>query len=490
MSSGNNQRPFSDDDRAELERRGISEDDAMWQAEVLRRGAQPASLVRSATVGDGVERLGSEDIARYTSIAEQVARRSRVSKFVPASGAASRMFKEIMEERERGVEGVATQRLLDNLGRFAFIDITGRSRRETLDRLLVGERGVIALPDTPKGLLGFHKYEGETRTAFAEQLYEAAKYVTDAERVCRVHFTVAADAREAFEQHLEEIRPKLESRTGARFEVTFSIQHPSTDTLAIADDGSVFRREDGTILFRPGGHGALLRNLEETRGDLVVVKNIDNVVPEHAMDIVVKWKKILIGCAASLQERVADLVMRCRSGGERQIEEARSFARLRFGREVPAGTSGEALRAAVAASLDRPLRVIGVVRNEGEPGGAPFWTRSSDGVSLQIVESAQVDHGNDEQEKIWRSATHFNPVDIICSLRSADGKPHRLRDFVDDEAVFISNKSYGGANLKALELPGLWNGAMAGWNTVAIEVPSATFAPVKTVFDLLRSEHQ
>jgi hypothetical protein len=481
---------FNEADRAELERRGLSVDDALWQLELLRRGSRPLPLDRPATVGDGIERLGNDDANRFVAAAETEARRGRVSKFVPASGAASRMFRELAEERDRGIEGAATLRFFDNLNRFPMLLAKTGRRTETLSSLLDGADGIVGLPKRPKALIPFHRYEGATRTALAEQLYEAARYATDVERRCRVHFTVSPEHQAAFQQHVEEIRPQLESRTQARFDVTFSIQDPATDTLSLTGEGELFRR-DGALVFRPAGHGALLGNLEQLNGDIVVIKNIDNVVPEHAVEIVVRWKKILIGYAASLQEQMFDMVRRCRSGGERQVEEARSFVRKRFQREIAPGTSGESLRAAVIAALDRPLRLVGVVRNEGEPGGAPFWVRRDDGSSsLQIIESAQVDHSDPEQQKLWSSSTHFNPVDIVCTLRDSEGKSYPLREYVDHDAVFISSKSAGSTTLTALELPGLWNGAMAEWNSIAVEVPPATFAPVKTIFDLLRSEHQ
>ena len=283
------------------------------------------------------------------------------------------------------------------------------------------------------------------RTPFEEHLVEAAATVRDAAGVCRVHVTVPPEHHSAFEAVLERARPRLERETGARFEVRFSEQAPSTDTVAIDEAGRLFRDSEGRLLFRPGGHGALLKNLAESGGDVVLVKNIDNVVPDDLRAPTLLWKRLLAGVLVRLER---------------------------------------------ASTRARPLRVCGVVRNEGEPGGGPFWIDGPRGETRQIVESAQVDLANPAQAAIFRSATHFNPVDLACSLRDASGRPFDLPRFVDERAVFIAKKTHEGRTLFALERPGLWNGAMALWETVFVEVPKETFAPVKTVLDLLRPEHQ
>ena len=267
----------------------------------------------------------------------------------------------------------------------------------------------------------------------------------DAAGVCRIHVTVPPGHRTAFEAVLEEARPRLEGETGARFEVRFSEQAPSTDTVAIDERGALFRDSEGRLLFRPGGHGALLKNLAESDGDVVLVKNVDNVVPDDLRAPTILWKRLLAGCLVRLER---------------------------------------------TSTRTRPLRVCGVVRNEGEPGGGPFWVRGLRGETRQIVESAQVDLANPEQAEIFRAATHFNPVDLACSLRDASGRPFDLPRFVDERAVFIAKKTHEGRTLFALERPGLWNGAMALWETLFVEVPKETFSPVKTALDLLRPEHQ
>jgi hypothetical protein len=300
--------------------------------------------------------------------------------------------------------------------------------------------------ELPKGLIAFHRVQGTVRTAFEEQLLEGTQYTRAHEGTARSHFTVPTESRASFEDCLQRIRSSVEERTHARLDVTFSEQRLSTDTLAATPAGEPFRTDDGALLFRPSGHGALLRNLHDLAADLVVIKNIDNVQPIEANAAIAYWKRLLIGCVVRYAEEHAG---------------------------------------------DRPVRVCGVVKNAGEPGGAPFWVEDARGiVSPQIVESAQVDLTDAGQRRIFESSTHFNPVDLVCSVRNRQGVPFDLTAFVDRSAVFRSKKSHEGRELLALERPGLWNGAMAYWHTVFVEVPASTFAPVKTVFDLLRPEHQ
>jgi hypothetical protein len=346
----------------------------------------------------------------------------------------------------------------------------------------------------PKGLLKFHRYPEGGRTAFEEHLVEAAQTVLDGGGVARVHFTVTADHLDRFEGFCREVRGRYEAALGALLEPTFSCQKSSTDTLAAEVDGSPFRDAEGRLVFRPGGHGALLENLHETRGDIVLIKNIDNIQPERHRAATVHWKRILVGLLVRLQSETFSFVRRLR-GGERSTDlerAARAFVHDRFGCDVSIpGDDPTAAASALLSALERPIRVCGVVRNAGEPGGGPFWVREEDGArSLQIVESAEVDQHSDEQRRIFAASTHFNPVDLVCGLRDASGKPFDLSRFTNPRAVIIARKSADGRDLLALERPGLWNGAMARWNTVFVEVPAETFTPVKTVFDLLRPEHQ
>jgi hypothetical protein len=353
-------------------------------------------------------------------------------------------------------------------------------------------------------VLPFHRYPDGPRTPFEEHLVEAAAVDRDEDGLCLLHFTVSPEHQEDFERLLDRVRPALEERYDCRFEVSFSTQRHATDTLAVDLRNQPFRGEDGELLFRPGGHGALIDNLNELGRDgwdIVLLKNIDNVVPDDRKPIVHLWKRLLGGCLLAVREQAFVHLDRLEAldgvrgkQAETVLREAAGFLETELCRPLPEGFAKADARERqrfLMDALDRPMRVCGVVRNQGEPGGGPFWVESpSGGVSPQIVEASQIDPRNPEQQAARRSSTHFNPVDIACGLRDRLGHRYDLHRYVDPATVFIAEKSHEGRPLKALERPGLWNGAMAGWNTVFVEVPDATFAPVKTVLDLLRPEHQ
>lgn len=447
---------FSDADLAQLRSRGITVAEATRQLEILRRQPPATKLDRPCTVGDGIVQLAAADRTRLAAAGEKAALEGRVTKFVPASGAATRMFKDLVSaaaSEARPSTSPAARTFFERIDDFAFAEhlrqcsgVSGEIRSEEAERAVL--RALLQemrYADLPKALIPFHRLK-RSRTAFEEHLLEATHYARAASGIAKTHFTIAPGSRAEFEEALQRLTGAVESETGAVVAVTFSEQHPSTDTLALAADGEPFRDAEGALLFRPAGHGALLQNLNAIGGDLIAIKNIDNILPDERSQEVAHWKRVLIGCLATL------------------------LAERRF---------------------DRPVRVCGVVRNEGEPGGAPFWVVDEQGQrSLQIVESSQVDLGDPEQRRIFDSSTHFNPVDLVCAVRAADGRPFDLESFVDPAAVFLSEKSYEGRDLIALERPGLWNGAMARWHTVFVEVPASTFAPVKTVLDLLRPQHQ
>lgn len=528
---------WTDRDLEQMRAAGIAPEEAERQLELFRRPPPPIRLDRPATVGDGILRLGETERARLSALAREAQAAGGFVKLVPASGAASRMFRDLEALLHGDDDHDDTARVfLEQLPDFAFYedlaeavaaggdDLTAlRRERELgpiLDALLTsaGGRG-LGYATAPKGLIRFHRYaDGQRRMAFDEHLVEAVAHLRDGTGLCRLHFTVSPEHRGAFAERLAEVGPRYSERYGSRFEVAWSHQEHATDTLAVDLDDRPFRSDDGRLLFRPGGHGALLGNLESAGGAVTFVKNIDNVVPDERKDEVVAWKHALAGQLLALRDRAFELLDRLEGGaggaGDGSgrgagsvgsaagadgalLDEAARFLADDLHRPLPARLAeapADERRRALIDRLDRPLRVCGVVPNAGEPGGGPFWVREGEGEgggpSLQIVEASQVDADDEAQRSTLRSSTHFNPVDLVCSLADRRGRPYDLARFVDPSTVFIAEKSHQGRKLKALERPGLWNGAMAGWNTVFVEVPLATFAPVKTVFDLLRPEHQ
>jgi len=519
---------FSEQDRRQMAELGLGEDEVRRQIALFADPPPPLRLDRPATLGDGIGTIDRSDRLRLEVAWAELSSSGRIVKFVPASGAASRMVRQLeaihhgdeadrasLERRAADGDEAAERALtfLDRLERFAFFEDLdaalaaagedlGALRREgriepILDHLLTDAGGHgLSYATLPKGLVPFHRYPGERRTAFEEHLVEAVGMLRDEEGVCRLHFTVAPPNREDFERRLAEVRRRYEERYECTFEVDFSHQSHATDTLAVDLDDQPFRLADGSLLFRPGGHGALLGNLAELDAEVAIIKNIDNVVPEKHQELVLLWKRLLLGHLQELRDRTFDLLARLESTGGDDADLLADAAALaaELGHPMPAAVaagSAAARRNWLIDRLDRPLRVCGVVENSGEPGGGPFWVRGEDGSeSLQIVEKHQIDLADEDQAALLDAATHFNPVDVVGSLTDRSGTPYDLARFVDPNAVFIARKFHQGREIKALERPGLWNGAMAGWNTVFIAVPLATFAPVKTIFDLLRNAHQ
>ncbi|GIX46963.1 MAG: hypothetical protein KatS3mg131_1174 [Candidatus Tectimicrobiota bacterium] len=514
---------FSAEDLAELRARGLSEEAVLAQIARFERGIPPVRLRRACTLGDGITALAPEELPRLAAAYEAAAAAGRAMKFVPASGAASRMFQLLLTfyhqgpaladvERQAAVGERAAQdflRFWRNLERFAFYDdlraVLARDGydlerlraqgqyREVLAYLLFPQG--LDYAHLPKALLKFHRYADHCRTPLEEHLVEAAAYACDRQGLARLHFTVSPAHRRAVEAYLARVRPRYE-RDGRRYEVTLSEQQPATDTLAVDLENRPFRDAQGRLLFRPAGHGALLDNLNALQGDLVFIKNIDNVVPDHLKAETYIYKKALAGYLVTLQERVFAYLRRLARGDVDAVllAEMAAFARERLWLALPpdlAQRPQPAQQELLWRKLNRPLRVCGMVPNTGEPGGGPFWVELADGtLSLQIVELSQVDMASAEQRAIVEASTHFNPVDMVCGVRDYLGRPFDLRQFADPEAGIITVRSHEGRPLKALELPGLWNGGMAYWNTVFVEVPLHTFTPVKTVLDLLRPEHQ
>lgn len=505
---------FTDSDQRQIEARGMTLDRVERQLQQAREGFPFLRLEGAAAVGAGIMAPdeAAQRQARQTWQQYQDAGTHRVVKFVPASGAASRMFKNMFGFLTADYDSPTTdfeKTFFAELHRFAFYDALNEQcvarQGLTADELVAAGRykEVVAnmlepegmnYGQLPKGLLLFHSYEDGPRTPMEEHLVEAALYAAAGGRAA-VHFTVSHDHLELFEARVAEKKQYYEARYGVTFDVSFSEQKPSTDTIATQPDGTPFRNEDGTLLFRPGGHGALIENLNDIDADVVFVKNIDNVVPDRLKQPTVEWKQIIAGVLVSLQERAFGYLRLLDSGRytHAQLEEMIRFVqqdlccRWTELKQLEDAELVEYLR----LKLNRPMRVCGVVKNVGEPGGGPFLAYNRDGsVSLQILESSQIDTSNADCQRMFTEGTHFNPVDLVCAIRDYKGQPFHLPDYVDESTGFISSKSKGGRELRALELPGLWNGAMSDWNTVFVEVPLATFNPVKTVNDLLRDAHQ
>jgi hypothetical protein len=365
-----------------------------------------------------------------------------------------------------------------------------------LNQLLGGDG--LGYGNLPKGLLKFHKYsESDRRTPFEEHAREAVKYCGNRDGLVRMHMTVSPDHLDGFQIEAARILPRIEQETGIHVDVSFSFQKPETDTIAVNPQNEPFRNADGSLLFRPGGHGALIRNLDALDGDIVFVSNIDNVAPDRLKNLRVEQKQVLGGLLLEVRSKIFYYLRQLK--GEEKMEKTRldsmmTYLHERLGIAIPEMLKSwdvTQLRAWLISTIDRPIRVCGMVRNEGEPGGGPFYVRSESGeVSLQIVESSQIDMKDPDKAELVNQSTHFNPVDLVCSLRDYRGEKFNLNEYVDQNTGFISEKSVGGKPLKALELPGLWNGSMAGWLTLFAEVPIETFSPVKTVFDLVRKEHR
>ncbi len=476
---------FTEQDLQQIQAHGLTPEAVELQVENFKRGFPFLKVVKAASPEDGVVVLTEEAVEAAAKRYEAEAENLKIEKFVPASGAATRMFKELFEfvnEQKRG-KGIDT--LLENIEKFAFWP----ELKELLPAEATDEQIVSAIVKQglnygakPKGLVTFHAYTEGARKAVEEHLVEGALYASS-KGVAKIHFTVSAEHMEGFQALLAEKLPAYEERFGLKYEISFSVQKPSTDTVAVNPDNTLFRTDEGKLLFRPAGHGALIENLNELDADILFIKNIDNVTTDERKADTVRYKKALAGMLLELKSLAFDFLEELRSG-KADLEEVACFIEDRLCTKLPK----EYDRTLLEKILDRPIRLCGMVRNEGEPGGGPFWVENPDGTqSLQIAESSQI---SPEDMPLMKGATHFNPVDLVCGVKRADGSKFDLRQYTDPETGFISSKSAGGRELRAQELPGLWNGAMAKWNTVFVDVPISTFSPVKVVQDLLRPQHQ
>ena len=475
---------FTEKDCQQILSRGLTVEAVEKQIENFTQGFPFLQVVRAASPGDGVLVLDEQQVkaaqARYAAT-EGLS----VVKFVPASGAATRMFKELFEFVNEDKRGKGIDTLLQGIEKFAFWPelkalLPAGADEKCIVRTIILEG--LNYGQKPKGLVTFHAYPDGARKAVEEHLVEGAAYAS-MQGVVRIHFTVSPEHRAGFEALLAERVPYYEERFGVHYEISFSVQKPSTDTIAVNPDNTPFRQESGELLFRPAGHGALIENLNGIDADLIFIKNIDNVTTDARREDTVRYKQVLAGLLVELQEQAFEWLRALEVGGADLVPIA-EFVEKRLCVKLPANYDSALLRKV----LDRPIRLCGMVRNEGEPGGGPFWVANPDGTeSLQIAESSQI---SPEDMPLMQSATHFNPVDLVCGVRNSKGEKFDLRAFTDPSTGFISSKSAGGRELRAQELPGLWNGAMAQWNTIFVDVPITPFSPVKVVQDLLRTQHQ
>jgi hypothetical protein len=500
-----------DQDRIATE--GLTVREVDRQLALFRRGISPIHLNRPCRAGDGIVVLGATEEEDQLKVYEEAIRTKRFIKFVPASGAASRMFKDWYRYLSEGgfSEKTHEDAFISDLKRHCFFpdlqavvaakrldlkELIKKRDNATILKYILMEEG-LNYGRLPKALLKFHAYPEGCRTALEEHLVEAAFYARDTRNCSRLHFTVSSEHQKAVREYLQHVTGNYESRLHTVFEIGLSMQSTGTNTLAVDPENRPFRDERGDLVFRPGGHGSLLTNLNALEADIVFLKNIDNCVPDLLKPETIRWKKILAGYLITLQEGIFGRLrlLSVRKAGEADLTEIARFCREKLHLVMPPGFLKRSLierRSFLFEKLNRPIRVCGMVKNEGEPGGGPFWVDHSDAagvMSLQIVEEAQIDRNDSGQRTLWESSVYFNPVDLVCGVRDYRGQKFDLTRFIDPERSTISRKSEEGRELLALERPGLWNGSMAFWNTLFVEVPLVTFNPVKTIADLLRPQH-
>ncbi len=514
---------FTKEDLCQLKARGIDVKMAEQQVEKFKIGFPFLDIVKPATIDDGIVKMSDARLAEAISTYENKSLNISIVKFVPASGAATRMFQALYKfmdtykDKSPDHAEFLTDRsffsmfnFFESLSSFAFYnDLKAHfaEKGESIEALLEhqdfisilnGLLGVDGLNygNIPKGLIKFHKYETFSRRPIGEQMVEGALYAKMKDDKVSVHFTVSHEYRKLFKEICNREKKFYEHDYNVKIDLDFSEQKPSTDTIAVDNHNNPFRNPDGSLLFRPAGHGALIENLNDLAADLIFIKNIDNIVPDRMKDLTITYKKALAGLLFYYQNKIFGFLelLDNKKVETAILNETKEFLEKEI-YVIPAEDFDKKNKAEkinyFKSKLNRPLRVCGMVLNEGEPGGGPFWVRNADGtISLQIVEGSQIDHKNKKQKDVLEKSTHFNPVDIVCATKNYKGKKFNMLKFRDTETGFISTKSKDGKDLKAMELPGLWNGAMANWNTIFVEVPIATFNPVKTIWDLLRKEHQ
>lgn len=518
---------LSQKDERQVKELNINLEQVEKQINQFKTGFPFSDLIAPATIDNGIVKFDDQEVYNLIRQFDEDKQYYDILKFIPASGAASRMFKNIysfVEEykgkeipdnflRKEKILPDSIENFFLSIRDFAFYDDL-KSKMAENDKdieTLIKENRLVEIAEflleseglsygkLPKALLKFHKYKEISRLALEEHLVEAAHYSTaetEDGKVAQLHFTVSQEHLDIFVDTVEELIPAYEEMFEIKYDISYSVQKPSTDTIAVDMNNEPFRNSDGSLLFRPGGHGALIQNLNDLHKEVIFIKNIDNIVPDRLKQTTYEYKKVLGGYLFKLQQQQFEYLNLLDEGclANNEIDEIAAFAKNKLMIDIPNfyKTYNEIEKIDfLYGKLNRPMRICGMVKNEGEPGGGPYWVRNSnDEISLQIVESSQINHNDEKQEAIFRAATHFNPVDLVCATHDFKGNSFDLNDYIDHNTGFISKKSKDGKDLKALELPGLWNGAMADWINIFVEVPIITFNPVKTVNDLLRDSHQ
>lgn len=513
---------FSDRDKIQIKSHGLTTEAIEKQVTSIKSGMVYSNLKEAATIGNGILKIENRQATFYINLFE--AKRDALSmvKFVPASGAATRMFKFLFQflkdyqlnhesiedyaERSGNLDIMDFFQGLEKLPFYGLVISKIHGKCSDYNQMSYEERCVEFVKTMldeaqlnysfyPKGLLPFHKYQTHVATAFEEHFFEAAFYASS-NNLANLHLTISKAHQGNFQKELNHIIKDVERKTGHKFNISFSNQKSVTDTIALTLDHDIYREPDGSILFRPSGHGALLENLNDLDHDIIFIKNIDNLVVKDQLEKVCNYKKILAGILLETQEQVFRFLKLLDTGNldDNDINAITSFMTKTLNTVVAPDFEFSSLESKIfylRDKLNRPIRVCGMVKNVGEPGGGPFWVTDPNGsVSLQIIEFAQIDMSRPDQKDIVASATHFNPTDLVCGIKNYQGEPFNLMKYVDHKAAFITDKTQAGTHIKALELPGLWNGSMAFWNSIFVEVPLNTFNPVKTVNDLLRRSHQ
>lgn len=501
---------FTQKDLDQIEKHGLSLEQIEKQMENFKRGFPFVNIEKPAIIGDGILKIADSEIQQYINNFEEGSKELCVVKFVPASGAATRMFKDLYDfkssydSKKNSLEDFPkVKEVIENIEKFAFYndlkafgvdDLLANQKYLEVIELILDEKG-LDYGQSPKAVIAFHKYNDEVRTSFEEHLVEAAEYCVNNKEEVNLHFTISENHKERFSALLERIQANYEKQYGCKYKIDFSVQKSSTDTIAVNRDNVPARDDKGLLIFRPSGHGALIENLNEIDADIIFIKNIDNVIHDKYKATTYKYKKSLGGILMTLRNKVFDYLQRLSSDDldNVNLSDIIEFCEKELAIQVKSEAEFENRQLYIdylISILDRPIRICGMVKNESQPGGGPFWIRNSKGeVSLQIVESAQVNMKDELQKEMFNKATHFNPVDIVCSVKRFNGDKFDLTNFVDYETGFITEKTQKAQILKVQELPGLWNGSMSKWISIFVETPLETFTPVKIVNNLLDSGH-